>query len=358
MEKKKTKTATKNTTKKATKKATVNVVAKKTTKKVTKQKKKGFTLIELLAVIIILGILMIIAIPSVTKYISDSRKSAYIDTAKEIVSGTRNLVNEGKLGMYDTGTTYYIPADYIKTENASKSPYGEFTEAYVGVVYDGTGYKYYWISTDDAGQGVDEVTLADKLETDDIKSDLNPDDIKETVKTTGIGNRNNILILQDGQWSSSYQAQHFINENGEVYNGLTYEGNPIVFSNSDLKYKLEAKCGGENVGEDPLSISFDSTSLNSADVTLNNYFSSKADVGLYTSVSIETDAETGDSRVVTGSCYTDPQKLSNLNVSKFLYNGEPVTRSYLEEMINNQCMDLREILESLDTECVHYLINH
>ena len=44
--------------------------------------KKGFTLIELLAVIIILGILMIIAIPSVTKYISDSRKSAYVDTAK------------------------------------------------------------------------------------------------------------------------------------------------------------------------------------------------------------------------------------------------------------------------------------
>ena len=37
---------------------------------------KGFTLIELLAVIIILGILMIIAIPSVTKYITDSRKNS------------------------------------------------------------------------------------------------------------------------------------------------------------------------------------------------------------------------------------------------------------------------------------------
>ncbi len=49
------------------------------------KKKNGFTLIELLAVIIILGILMIIAIPSVTNYISNSRKSAYVDTAKEIV---------------------------------------------------------------------------------------------------------------------------------------------------------------------------------------------------------------------------------------------------------------------------------
>ena len=122
--------------------------------------KKGFTLIELLAVIIILGILMIIAIPSVTQYINNSRKSAYVDTAKEIVAGTRNLVNEGKLGMYDTNTTYYIPAKYVNTENALKSPYGEFTDdsAYVGVIYDGKGYKYYWISTDDAGQGVKKIT--------------------------------------------------------------------------------------------------------------------------------------------------------------------------------------------------------
>ena len=69
---------------------------------------------------------MIIAIPSVTNYINDSRKSAYVDTAKEIVSGTRNLVNEGKLGMYDTSATYYIPVDYINTENALKSAHSCF----------------------------------------------------------------------------------------------------------------------------------------------------------------------------------------------------------------------------------------
>ena len=179
------------------------VVKKNTTKKVTKKpvtkkkatKKKGFTLIELLAVIIILGILMIIAIPSVTSYISNSRKSAYVDTAKEIVGGTRNLVNEGRLGMYDTNTTYYIPASYIKTENSSKSPYGEFTEAYVAVIYNGTGYDYYWISTDDTGQGVKEITPIDKLDTDNIKSDLKDSDISDTIETTGIGNRNKILIL-------------------------------------------------------------------------------------------------------------------------------------------------------------------
>ncbi len=179
------------------------------------KKKNGFTLIELLAVIIILGILMIIAIPSVTKYISDSRKSAYVDTAKEIVAGTRNTVNEGKLGMYSTDTTYYIPFDYIKSENGTKSPYGEFVYAYVGVIYDGKGYTYYWISVDDAGQGVDEVTPAAILNEDDIKSDINALDIKQKVDSTGIGGRKKVLVLENGSWvTKTENAQNNVPEEG------------------------------------------------------------------------------------------------------------------------------------------------
>ena len=174
--------------------------------------KKGFTLIELLAVIIILGILMIIAIPSVTRYINDSRKSAYVDTAKEIVSGTRNIVNEGKLGMYDTNTTYYIPASCIQTENGTKSPYGEFTKAYVGVIYNGTGYKYYWISVDDAGQGVANITPIDKLDTDNIESDLTDSDIESVVESVGIGNRSEIKILNCTNNSSTWDREHHISD--------------------------------------------------------------------------------------------------------------------------------------------------
>ncbi len=207
MEKKK---ETKKTTSKTTKKKTIPTKKSTNTtiKKISsKKKKKGFTLIELLAVIIILGILMIIAIPSVTSYISDSRKSAYVDTAMEIVNGARNVVNEGKLGMYDTSVTYYIPADYINTENALKSPYGEFTQAYVGVTYDGKGYKYYWISVDDAGQGIEDVTALNDLDTDKIKSDLKSDDILDRVKTTGIDGKNNIYVLTNGEWNGPYQSE-------------------------------------------------------------------------------------------------------------------------------------------------------
>ena len=163
-------------------------------KKVTKN--EGFTLIELLAVIIILGILMIIAIPSVTKYINDSRKSAYVDTANEVIGAARNLVNSGKEEMYDTDTTYYLDVKCIGTENAMKSPYGEFVNlgAFVVVTYNGKGYDYYWTSVDDAGQGIKGIIKSDKLDVDDIESDLSIDDIKTNRTVDG---RSKVVMITD-----------------------------------------------------------------------------------------------------------------------------------------------------------------
>jgi prepilin-type N-terminal cleavage/methylation domain-containing protein len=156
--------------------------------------KNGFTLIELLAVIIILGILMIIAVPSVTSYISDTRKAAYIDTAKNIISGARNLVNEGELDMFNTNATYYIPISCINSENSNKSPYGEFDKAYVIVTFNGNGYNYYWVSRDETGQGVKQAKLSDKLVEDDIESDIEEGLIKPDSALEG---KNEIKILDE-----------------------------------------------------------------------------------------------------------------------------------------------------------------
>lgn len=52
---------------------------------------KGFTLIELLAVITIMGILMMVAIPTVSRTIENSRKDTFIDTMKSYVNGAKNM---------------------------------------------------------------------------------------------------------------------------------------------------------------------------------------------------------------------------------------------------------------------------
>ncbi len=154
--------------------------------------KKAFTLIELLAVIIILGILMIIAIPAVTNYISESRKSAYIDTAKQVISGAKNLVNSGKLDIFDTEVTYYIPAKCVPSENGLQTPYGEFVQAYVVIQYTGNNYDYYWTSIDSSGIGIKDVVSYEELDTDIIESNLSPDLIKTDVLK---GNTSKTLVL-------------------------------------------------------------------------------------------------------------------------------------------------------------------
>lgn len=77
----------------------------------------GFTLIELLAVITILGILMMVAIPSVSRTIENSRRDTFGDVAKEYVNTVRNavLADELECGGQSVGATpdglYYYRID-------------------------------------------------------------------------------------------------------------------------------------------------------------------------------------------------------------------------------------------------------
>ena len=80
----------------------------------------GFTLIELLAVITIMGILMMVAIPSVSRTIENSRRDTFADNALTYVNTVRNAVMADELNCGSTTVsatangTYYFAID---TEN-------------------------------------------------------------------------------------------------------------------------------------------------------------------------------------------------------------------------------------------------
>lgn len=80
--------------------------------------KKGFTLIELLAVITIMGILMLVAIPAVSRTIENSRRDTYATLAKQYITTVRNAVLADELvcrsgsewkpvGSMPNGTYYF-----------------------------------------------------------------------------------------------------------------------------------------------------------------------------------------------------------------------------------------------------------
>ena len=207
-------------------------VEKKKTNKPKKKTKRAFTLLELLAAIIILGLLMLIAIPSVTKYISDSRKEAYIDTAREYLKGAVNLVNSGKLDVYDTNVTYYIPSKCIKLESGGESPYGgKFNPAYIVVTYDNESFNYLWMSRDNQGIGIKSPTADKNLDVKLIKTGVKESDVAPIV---GIDGREYVAVLDEEACTTEGIAV----SNAQIYGSSDGNTTPAEATINDVYYNV------------------------------------------------------------------------------------------------------------------------
>lgn len=110
--------------------------------------KKGFTLVELLATIVILGIIMVIAVPNVMGILSRNRSNTYVEDAKKLATLAEYQVrsNGNVIQKPATNQCIVLTLSYLDNAEFEDPPYGgEYLKniSFVVVKKEGNELKYY-----------------------------------------------------------------------------------------------------------------------------------------------------------------------------------------------------------------------
>jgi type IV pilus assembly protein PilA len=124
-----------------------------------KRNRNGFTLVELLAVIVVLGIILVIAIPNVLGIIDNARKDSFAATAKMMASQAKTVAATHAAYLPSANSRgKLIPWTELDLENTSKDvDNGSYdtTNSYVVVVKDSTGAMRYFVTLKGSARSVD-----------------------------------------------------------------------------------------------------------------------------------------------------------------------------------------------------------
>ena len=115
--------------------------------------RKGFTLIELLTVFVILGVIMVIAIPTIISSMQRTKVKQNEERKKLILSAAFSFVSENKNTVYekvneDEGHKCYIEVSKLVDENYLEEGFSndmdekEFTGYIIFVLKDPPSYEY------------------------------------------------------------------------------------------------------------------------------------------------------------------------------------------------------------------------
>ena len=186
------------------------------------KKERGFTLIELLAVIVILAILLAVAIPRVTQYITNSRKDSFITTAKDFAdSVTKDATSETYELPIAPNDVTIVSLNLVKLEKGGKkSPFNAKwvdNNCYVAIINVGTDidpeYKYFVALTDSKRYAI-KLTAADELNTDLIyrrkssSSDITSLCGSKDGKYMTLGNINGLEKYKNTSWNLTIYSEN------------------------------------------------------------------------------------------------------------------------------------------------------
>ena len=117
-------------------------------------KKKGFTLIEILAVIVILGVLAVLVVPSLIGIINDSKERAYELQIKTIETAAKDYITEHGLtinelenvgGTYTMSLQELIGLGYLESGIINPLTSNEFNETTTTVLITKTTNSYTFV---------------------------------------------------------------------------------------------------------------------------------------------------------------------------------------------------------------------